>query len=131
ILPVAIEIPFELAEIGKHGLPPPLGAAVFGPPVIIGGGAAIGDKAVDARSAAEESRLLVLGCAPGLCPVAERAAEECLQAGPGEILVEIGLGRIAGENLLGRILVRDVLAGLDEQDRASRVLCEPCGKHAS
>src|SRR5690606_3613181 len=65
ILPVAIEIPFELAEIGKHGLPPPLGAAVFGPPAIIGGGAASGDKAVDARSAAEEPRLPVPRRAPG------------------------------------------------------------------
>ena len=128
---VEVEIALELAEVRQHRLEIPARGAELLPAVIVGRRAAIGAQPVDARSAAEDARLLVAR-APAACRIVlARAAEQRAEAGPGEVRVEIGAARIARQHVGRRGLGGDVLAGLDQQHAVARVLGQPRRQRAA
>ena len=126
-----IEVAFELAEVGKHRGEIPARRAHLLPAVVVRRRAAVGDQSVDARSATENTRLLVARAPAAVRIVGRRVAEQHGQARPGEIRIEVGAARIARQHVGGRGLGGHILAGFDEQHACARILRQPRGEHAT
>ncbi len=130
---VEVHVALDLLEERQHAVPVPSGRAARVPFVVVGRRAAIGELAVDRRTAAQHARLLI-GAQRRPRLVGTVVRDDLggdLQRRPGVGRIQIRGAGIGIEDRRRHLAMRRVLPRLQQQHLVGRARRQPVGQHGA